>query len=81
MSLQGVETLGAPAGEAIPHDACMTNVVRLFSTCLGDTVATQTVAPASASALAIANPKPSSSATPATRARRPVRSILSIPVI
>jgi len=46
MSLQGVETLGAPAGEAIPHDACMTNVVRLFSTCLGDTVATQTVADA-----------------------------------
>ena len=44
----------------------------------GGHVPTQTVAPASASALAIAKPNPPSSATPATSARRPVRSMLSI---
>ena len=38
----------------------------------------QTLAPASASALAIANPNPPSSATPATSARRPSRSMLSM---
>ena len=46
----------------------------------GGQVATQTVAPASASDLAMAKPKPPSSATPATRARRPVRSIDSMVV-
>src|SRR6476660_297857 len=44
----------------------------------GGQVPTDTEAPASARALAIAKPKPPSSATPATRARRPERSILSI---
>src|SRR5262249_2409260 len=44
----------------------------------GGHVPTHTLAPASASSLAIANPKPASSATPATRARRPARSMLSI---
>src|SRR5918994_1752626 len=38
----------------------------------------QIVAPASASDLAIAKPKPASSETPATRARLPVRSIGSM---
>src|SRR6187549_3637805 len=36
-----------------------------------------TLAPASASALAIAKPKPPSSAIPTTNARRPVRSIFN----
>ena len=44
----------------------------------GGQVATQTVAPASARLLAMANPNPPSSATPATSARFPVRSMLSI---
>src|SRR5262245_38863998 len=44
----------------------------------GGHVPRQTVAPASASALAIANPKPPSSATPATNARLPRRSMLSM---
>src|SRR2546421_2892007 len=44
----------------------------------GGQVPTQTFAPASASDLAMANPYPASSATPATRARFPVRSIGSI---
>src|SRR5439155_9031963 len=44
----------------------------------GGHVATETLAPASASALAIAKPNPPSSATPATSARRPVRSMLSM---
>src|SRR3989454_940689 len=43
----------------------------------GGQVPTQIEAPASASALAIAKPKPPSSATPATNARFPARSILS----
>src|SRR5687767_6937973 len=50
---------------------------KMFSA--GGHVATITLAPASASDFAIANPNPPSSATPATSARRPVRSILSIP--
>src|SRR5262249_46320425 len=44
----------------------------------GGQVARQTVAPASASAFAMANPNPASSATPATRARFPCKSIGSI---
>src|SRR5438105_274223 len=44
----------------------------------GGQVPTHTVAPASASALAMANPYPASSATPATSARFPVRSIASM---
>src|SRR5437879_13462554 len=44
----------------------------------GGHVPVHTVAPASASALAMANPYPPSSATPATRARLPRRSMLSI---
>src|SRR5947208_4325935 len=44
----------------------------------GGHVPAHTVAPASASALAMAKPYPPSSATPATRARLPRRSILSI---
>ena len=44
----------------------------------GGQVPTHTLAPASASFFAIANPKPQSSATPATNARLPVRSIESI---
>ena len=44
----------------------------------GGQVPRQTEAPASASALAIANPKPPSSATPATKARFPVRSMVSM---
>src|ERR1700682_1229885 len=44
----------------------------------GGHVPTQTVAPASASDLAMAKPKPPSSATPATKARLPERSIDSI---
>src|SRR5437868_7303836 len=44
----------------------------------GGQVPTQTVAPASASAFAIANPYPPSSATPATSALLPVKSIWSI---
>src|SRR5687767_13351831 len=44
----------------------------------GGHVPTQTDAPASARAFAIANPKPPSSATPATNARLPVRSIDSM---
>src|SRR5690348_13396210 len=44
----------------------------------GGQVPVQTVAPASASALAIAKPYPASSATPATRARLPRRSMLSM---
>jgi type IV secretory pathway ATPase VirB11/archaellum biosynthesis ATPase len=44
----------------------------------GGQVATQTDAPASARALAMANPKPASSATPAMRARLPERSMVSI---
>ena len=44
----------------------------------GGHVATHTDAPASASDLAIANPKPPSSATPATSARRPEKSMFSI---
>src|SRR3954462_2426628 len=47
----------------------------------GGQVATHTVAPAAARALAMAKPKPPSSATPATRARRPERSMLSITVL
>mgnify|MGYP007123473224 CR=1 FL=1 len=43
----------------------------------GGQVPTHTDAPASASCLAMANPKPPSSATPATNARLPVRSIVS----
>src|SRR3954464_12460943 len=49
---------------------------KLFSA--GGQVPTQTFAPASASDFAMANPYPASSATPATRARFPVRSIGSI---
>ena len=45
----------------------------------GGHVPTHTLAPASASALAMANPNPASSATPATSARRPLRSMLSMP--
>src|SRR5580704_5599341 len=44
----------------------------------GGQVATDTVAPASANAFAIANPNPPSSATPATSARLPVRSIFNM---
>src|SRR5438132_1233468 len=44
----------------------------------GGHVPVHTVAPASASALAMAKPYPPSSATPATRARLPRRSMLSI---
>src|SRR6266576_5858941 len=44
----------------------------------GGQLPTQIAAPASASALAIAKPKPPSSATPATNARFPVKSILSL---
>src|SRR5438309_1568997 len=44
----------------------------------GGQVPAHTVAPASASALAMAKPYPASSATPATRARLPRRSMLSI---
>ncbi len=44
----------------------------------GGHVPTHTVAPASASAFAIAKPNPPSSATPATSARLPVRSIESM---
>src|SRR5262245_12504199 len=44
----------------------------------GGQVPRQTEAPASASALAMAKPKPPSSATPATKARFPVRSMLSM---
>src|SRR5438874_422918 len=44
----------------------------------GGQVPVQTVAPASASALAMAKPYPPSSATPATRARLPRRSMPSI---
>src|SRR5258708_35025973 len=46
----------------------------------GGQVPTQTLAPASASALAMANPYPASSATPATSARFPVKSIASMRV-
>src|SRR5487761_2570030 len=46
----------------------------------GGQVPTHTEAPASARLLAMANPNPPSSATPATNARRPVRSIFSMPV-
>src|SRR6059058_3297421 len=49
---------------------------KMFSA--GGQVPTQIFAPASASDLAMANPYPASSATPATRARFPVRSIGSI---
>src|SRR5439155_6624347 len=45
---------------------------------VGGHVPTQTVAPASASALAIAKPNPPSSDTPATKARLPLRSMASI---
>src|SRR5207244_2578258 len=45
----------------------------------GGQVPAHTVAPASASALAMAKPYPPSSATPATNARLPFRSMLSIP--
>src|SRR3989441_8830489 len=45
---------------------------------VGGHVPRQTVAPASASALAIAKPNPPSSDTPATKARLPFRSIASI---
>src|SRR5262245_27035607 len=45
----------------------------------GGQVPTQMLAPASASALAIAKPKPPSSATPAMNARFPVRSMVSMP--
>src|SRR5690349_8018284 len=44
----------------------------------GGHVPTQTVAPASFRAFAMAKPKPPSSATPATNARLPVRSIESM---
>src|SRR5579872_3207295 len=44
----------------------------------GGHVPTHTVAPASARALAMANPNPPSSATPATNARFPVRSMVSM---
>ena len=44
----------------------------------GGHVPTQTEAPASNSALAMANPNPASSATPATSARFPVRSMASM---
>src|SRR5690348_5720345 len=44
----------------------------------GGHVPAHTVAPASASALAMAKPYPPSSATPATNARFPLRSMLSI---
>src|SRR4051812_40059440 len=53
--------------------------MKMFSA--GGHVATDTLAPASASDFAIANPKPASSATPATRARLPARSIVSIRLI
>src|SRR5438132_595658 len=46
----------------------------------GGQVPRHTVAPASTSALAMAKPKPPSSATPATNARLPRRSIVSIVV-
>src|SRR5688572_29620030 len=45
---------------------------------VGGQVPTHTLAPASASAFATANPYPPSSATPATSARRPVRSMFNI---
>jgi hypothetical protein len=38
-----------------------------------------TFAPASANCFAIANPKPTSSATPATKTRLPVKSIFTAP--
>ena len=44
----------------------------------GGQVPTQMLAPASASAFAIANPNPPSSATPATKARFPERSMGSM---
>src|SRR5947208_1819977 len=47
----------------------------------GGQVPTTMLAPASARDFAIANPNPPSSATPATRARLPLRSMLSIRVI
>src|ERR1700704_1148810 len=47
----------------------------------GGQVPTDTLAPASARDLAIANPNPASSATPATSARLPARSIFSIRLI
>src|SRR5437016_2203865 len=47
----------------------------------GGQVPTTMFAPASARDFAIANPNPPSSATPATRARLPLRSMLSIRVI
>src|SRR5438067_10950701 len=53
------------------------SVSKMFSA--GGQVPTQTEAPASASAFEIANPNPASSATPATSARFPVRSIASMP--
>src|SRR5437764_8716289 len=52
------------------------SVSKMFSA--GGQVPTQTDAPASANAFEIANPNPASSATPATSARFPVRSIPSM---
>src|SRR5260221_9804013 len=51
-------------------------VLKMFSA--GGQVPAQIVAPASASALAMDQPKPPSSATPAMRARFPRRSMLSM---
>src|SRR6476661_4975346 len=47
----------------------------------GGQLPTQMLAPASANALAIANPKPPSSETPAINARLPVRSIASMGIL
>src|SRR5438876_12311573 len=67
-----------------PSDSCSEFAILPRSSSLvkmpsvGGHVPTQTVAPASASALAIAKPNPPSSDTPATKARLPFRSIASM---
>src|SRR5438046_6346605 len=67
-----------------PSDSCSEFAILPRSSSLvkmpsvGGHVPTQTVAPASASAFAIAKPNPPSSDTPATKARLPFRSIGSI---
>src|SRR6266705_6663287 len=60
-------------GSILPRSSSLVKMPRA-----GGQVPTQMEAPASASALAIAKPKPPSSATPATNARFPVRSIFSM---
>ena len=63
---------------AATRPACRARAASRKMPSAGGQVPTQTVAPASASALAMANPKPPSSATPATSARLPVRSMASM---